>query len=85
MNAEETKSWDSYVAKLDGTRPQDRIELYIKRDFANGLFVTYEKSPIPGMHDAPVLSRETESESKEAAERYIEKYGSCFKSERLVV
>jgi hypothetical protein len=66
-------------------RPQDKVEFYTKLDNANGYYVAYERSPIPGVNDIPVLSRESAKDALEAAVKYVDNHGSCFKSERAVV
>ena len=59
--------------------------LYV-RESRPGEFVCYEKHPIPGGVDQPILSRSSEGVAlKEAREWLASRDGSVFKAERSVV
>lgn len=48
-------------------------------------YIVYEKSPIPGQPERPVLSRQDEHLAESEAILYLKKRGSLFQAERSVV
>lgn len=61
-------------------------ELYVKGPDRAGWYTAYERHPVPGGQDLPLVCRRSEEDAMSAARLYLkERGGSAFKAERSVV
>jgi hypothetical protein len=61
-------------------------EVYVQGPDRAGWYVAYERHPIPGGQDMPIVCRKTEEDAlKDAREHLQSQGGSVFKAERSVV
>lgn len=62
------------------------VELYVKGPDRAGWYTAYERHPVPGGQDMPVVCRKTGEAALADAREYLrERGGSVFKAERSVV
>lgn len=62
------------------------VELYVEGPDRAGWYVAYERHPVPGGVDLPLVSRRSEQEALDAAQAYLKDHGgSAFRAERSVV
>lgn len=62
------------------------VEVYVKGPDRAGWYVAYEKHPVPGGQDLPVVARRSKEGAMADAEAYLKEHGgSVFKAERSVV
>lgn len=62
------------------------VEIYVKGPDRAGWYVAYERHPVPGGQDLPLVCRRSEEGALADAKAYLKDHGgSAFKAERSVV